>query len=98
MVGLFSQMRCDGCGEKINNHADTTRAAHRTDYKKHVSKSGPRTRVRRLWLLHLSPDPIHASPLREPLSDTYGTYLHLPAATKLVKALSLYLALNCYPA
>lgn len=35
-----------------------------------VLKRGPRTRVRRLWLLHLSPDPIHASPSREPLSST----------------------------
>ena len=29
---------------------------------------GPRTRVPRLWLLQLSPDPVHAFPLREPLS------------------------------
>jgi len=34
-----------------------------------LSGSGPRTRVRRLWLLQLSPDQIHASPLREPLRD-----------------------------
>ncbi len=35
-----------------------------------LCKSGPRTRVPRLWLLHLSPDQVHGSPSREPLLNS----------------------------
>jgi hypothetical protein len=66
-----------------------------------VSGSGPRTRVRRLWLLHLSPDPVHASPLREPLPDTIMPQMqqeYLPATHKLVKALTMDLPWKCFQA
>lgn len=46
-----------------------------------LSARGPRTRVPRLWLLHLSPDQVHGSPSREPLPDSDQSFWNYSRGT-----------------
>ena len=58
-------------------------------------RRGPRTRVRRLWLLHLSPDQVHASPSREPLLSSSRRTLQF--STNFAKQVLLTFAKLAWP-
>src|SRR5438067_1478102 len=70
--GLFAVE--EGLGESSGGSNLAAMMLHRGETKEagekqRLSIRGPRTRVRRLWLLRLRPDPFHASPSRGPLID-----------------------------